>query len=76
LITLRACTSKKVMPRKPGVSNDLVMAPRSNNAGAAVRPAGRPGACGPADGPGLPGDSGPRGGSGWIRSSFHRMKPL
>ena len=32
-MTLRACTSKNVMPRKPGVSNDLVMAPRSNSAG-------------------------------------------
>ena len=44
LITLRACTSKNVMPRKPGVSNDLVIAPLSNSAGAAVPgwPPGRP----------------------------------
>ncbi len=37
LIALRACTSKNVMPRKPGVSNDLVIAPRSNSAGAEGR---------------------------------------
>jgi hypothetical protein len=34
LITERACTSKNVMPRKPGVSNVRATAFRSNSAGA------------------------------------------
>jgi hypothetical protein len=33
-----ACTSKKVMPRNPGVSNDLATALRSNSAGALAAP--------------------------------------
>src|SRR5215469_6512461 len=33
LMTERACTSKNVRPRKPGVSNVRATAPRSNNAG-------------------------------------------
>src|SRR5262245_66444617 len=33
LMTERACTSKNVMPRKPGVSNERATAPRSNSAG-------------------------------------------
>ena len=51
LIALRACTSKNVMPRKPGVSNDLVIAPRSNSAGAA-------GAARPREASGEPGPPG------------------
>src|SRR5207247_8501245 len=33
LMTERACTSKNVMPRKPGVSNVRATASRSNSAG-------------------------------------------
>ena len=33
LMTERACTSRKVMPRKPGVSNVRATASRSNSAG-------------------------------------------
>jgi hypothetical protein len=59
---LRACTSKKVMPRNPGVSNDLVTALRSNSAGAVapacdLLPAGAVGAASPV----------------WIRMASHRM---
>src|SRR5580658_1037158 len=43
LITLLACTSKNVMPRKPGVSNVRATAPRSNRAGAPAEPAGASG---------------------------------
>jgi hypothetical protein len=38
LMTERACTSKNVMPRKPGVSNVRATASRSNSAGAPGAP--------------------------------------
>src|SRR5580658_5127299 len=58
LMIERDWISKNVMPRKPGVSKVLAMAPRSNNAGTAGGGGGAPGDPGRSNAPGsVPGSS-------------------